>query len=450
MLQAAYGLGDVAAAGLHGGDELADGGVVVGLRGLEPCDVEVGLVARQEVGHGEAAEALGLAAGGEVVGIVAADEVVEVMALHRARGEGVLDAGAVVVVPHGVGRASALEEEHIGLDALGVEDARGEAQDGVQIVVRKQFLANRFARTGFEQHVVGQHHGGTASVVEHHHDVLQEVELVVLGLDEEVLAVDIDAARGARAEGGIGEDDIDELLGHPLERVFAEDGRARGADAVQIEVHRGEGDDEGGVVVAEEGLVAQEVELLATGRLEAHVVVGRQQEAARAAGGVAHCLAYLRARHIDHGLDERAGREVLACARLLVLAILFEDALVDGALDVAVEVEPVLLVDHGDDFAEIDGLVDLVLRLDEDGADQAFGLREVGQRLLVLLDEVHAVERQQVLPSVALGDGGVFAEEADVLVVHLEEEQVGELGDIVGEADALAGEGGGQGPDFLG
>ena len=198
---------------------------------------------------------------------------------------------------------------------------------------------------------------------------------------------------------------LDQLLGHLLERILAKNGAALRADAVQIEVHRGKGDDEGCVVVTEERLVAQEVELLAVVRLPFHIVVGSQKEATRAASGIAHGFADSRTRHIDHRLDERTGREVLACARLLVLAVLFEDAFVDGTLHVAIEVEPVLLVDHRDDLLQIDGLVDLVLRLDEDGADEAVLLREVLQGLLVLLDEVHAVERQEFLPPIAFGDG---------------------------------------------
>ena len=52
------------------------------------------------------------------------------------------------------------------------------------------------------------------------------------------------------------------------------------------------------------------VELVVVG----HVVVGGQQEAAGAAGGVANGVAGPGTDHVHHGLDEGTGREILARA----------------------------------------------------------------------------------------------------------------------------------------
>jgi hypothetical protein len=79
----------------------------------------------------------------------------------------------------------------------------------------------------------------------------------------------------------------------------------------------------------------------ATGRgrggVLADVVVGRQQEAAGAAGRVADGLARPGLHHVDHGLDERPRGEVLARARLDVLGVLLQQPFVDVGLDVDVE-----------------------------------------------------------------------------------------------------------------
>jgi hypothetical protein len=73
------------------------------------------------------------------------------------------------------------EEQHVGLDALGVKDAGGQAQDGVQVALVHQVAADVGAHIAFKQHVVGQHHGGAAAGLEAAVDVLQKGELLVAG-----------------------------------------------------------------------------------------------------------------------------------------------------------------------------------------------------------------------------------------------------------------------------
>ena len=351
--------------------------------------------------------------------------------------ERVLDAGAVVVEPGLPRGAAAREEEDVRADALGVEDARREPQDRVQVVVREQPAADRLAGPALEEDVVRQDDGGASADLQEQHDVLEEVQLVVRGRREEVLAHlgDRAEARRADAERGIGEDDVVERLRRLLERVLALDGAGLHAGAVEVEVHRGERDDERRDVVAAEGLVLQELLLPAVGGLSLHVVEGGEEEAARAAGGVADGLGDLRVDDVHHRLDERARREILAGAGLLVLSVLLEDALVDGALGVDLEGEPVLGVDEGDDLGEVGGLGDRVLGLGEDGADEAVLARELLERLLVAGEEVEAGEVDEAGPAAVLRD---LARDAQGLGlrVHLEEEDVGELDDVVGEADA--------------
>ena len=81
------------------------------------------------------------------------------------------------------------EEQHIGLHTLGVEQAGGQAQQGVHIALVQQLLANGFARAAFKQHVVGQDHRRAAVGGEQRLDVLHKVELLVAGGGPEVVAL---------------------------------------------------------------------------------------------------------------------------------------------------------------------------------------------------------------------------------------------------------------------
>ena len=49
----------------------------------------------------------------------------------------------------------ALEENHIGLDSLRIEQAGGQPQQRVHIARMQELLANRLTRAAFKQHVVG-------------------------------------------------------------------------------------------------------------------------------------------------------------------------------------------------------------------------------------------------------------------------------------------------------
>ena len=84
----------------------------------------------------------------------------------------------------------AVEEEDVGFDALGVEDAGGQAQEGVDVAFLEEFAADGFARAAFEEDVVGDDDGGAPVDFEQGADVLDEVELFVAGGGPEVVADD--------------------------------------------------------------------------------------------------------------------------------------------------------------------------------------------------------------------------------------------------------------------
>ncbi|GFI57495.1 hypothetical protein IMSAG025_00935 [Muribaculaceae bacterium] len=67
--------------------------------------------------------------------------------------------------------------------------------------------------------------------------MLQKVELIVLCLSDEVIALNIDRTGRACAERWICEYDIKKFLGLLFERVCTNDRTAVSADTMQIEVH---------------------------------------------------------------------------------------------------------------------------------------------------------------------------------------------------------------------
>src|SRR4051812_6119922 len=76
-----------------------------------------------------------------------------------------------------------IKEEHVSFDAARVEDAGRQPQQRVYIALLEQPPPNCLPCTALKQHVVGQDDGGTARTTQYGRDVLQEVELLVLGAD---------------------------------------------------------------------------------------------------------------------------------------------------------------------------------------------------------------------------------------------------------------------------
>ena len=181
-----------------------------------------------------------------------------------------------------------------------------------------------------------------------------------------------------------------------------------------------------------------------------HIIVGRKEEATRTTSRVAYGLANLRIDTVDHSRDERTRREVLSSAALLVLAVALQYALIDGTLHVAIHNEPLLLIYHRYDFLQIHGLVYLVLRLGVDGTDKiALGAKNL-QRFLVLRDKVQTIQTGKVVPLVAVRNSRVLTKHFHILCIHLQEKQIGKLGDIVSKANSYSGKSSGKSPYFLG
>ena len=217
---------------------------------------------------------------------------------------------------------------------------------------------------------------------------------------------------------------------------------------MEVEVHGAEADHAGDDVGAAQGLGAEVLHLrLAELVVLGNVVVGGEEEAAGAAGGVANHLHRLGCHDIDDGADERAGCEVLPGSLVRGPGGLFEQAFVDGTLDVHVHAGPILVADHLDHALEVGGVGDLVLGLAEDDADEAGHFAEVLEGVAVVDFEIVAALAAQLGPGKLFRDRIVEAQLGH-LVGELEEEQVGDLLDVVAVTDPRVLEDVGVVPDF--
>jgi len=233
--------------------------------------------------------------GGAVRGSIGAHEPVKVSPRERMGLAKAGHVGAQVVEPDllraALVTAAAREEEHVRLDALRVENARGQAQDGVQAAFVHEVAADGGAVALGKEHVIREHDGGAGVAVRAQAavDVLEEVELFVAGLVGEVVAGGALAAL-FRAKGRVREHDVvaRELFAKVREGVAEVD---RPLDAVQHGVHEGEAVRVVYELTAGEGLLRLEPRLLhaevaVVVSLTAHVLVRRNHKAEGAAGWV--------------------------------------------------------------------------------------------------------------------------------------------------------------------
>ena len=130
---------------------------------LEPEEIETGFVAGNELFVGKFAPTafrilLGVPRFLALVTIdrvVAIDEIAQIFQTQRLALERVVDIRPVVVIPNFLGRrflasGTVVEEEHICLHPLGIEDARGQAKDGVQLGGFEELLSNNFPCPAFK------------------------------------------------------------------------------------------------------------------------------------------------------------------------------------------------------------------------------------------------------------------------------------------------------------
>ena len=119
-------------------------------------------------------------------------ELIQVVAFQRVGFLREMLVGSEVVDPERFGPGVFLggfrvQEQDVGFDASRVEDAGGESQQGVDVAGFQQVATDGFSGTSFEQDVVRDHDGTATVHFKQRFDVLDKVELLVLGGRPEVL-----------------------------------------------------------------------------------------------------------------------------------------------------------------------------------------------------------------------------------------------------------------------
>ena len=157
-----------------------------------------------------------------------------------------------------------------------------------------------------------------------------------------------------------------------------------------------------------------------------------QEESAGAARGVADAVVRLGPHHLDDGVDERTGREVLARSPGALLGGLLDQALIRIAREICVIAHPLVLVDEFlDELFQLGGRLDAVASLVEHHAEHVLAGAQRRQALAVVIFEVGTRAAQQRLPVVLDRNDAVASEHHVLLIGHLQEQQIRELLQVV-------------------
>jgi len=107
------------------------------------------------------------------------------------------------------------------------------------------------------------------------------------------------------------------------------------------------------------------------------------------------------------------------------------------------------LVDHIDQLEELGRILDLVLALGKDLAEDALGAGELEQQFGVMRFQISATFGFQALPVVRHRDGqfAAIGRPAE-LVGHFQEQEVGELFEVVAVADTIIAQSVAEGPNL--
>src|SRR5665213_3288756 len=314
----------------------------------------------------------------------------------------------------------------------------------------EQPSTNSFAGTGLKQHVIRHDDRGRAVLFEDRHDVLNEIELLVRGRDLEIwplviLALGLDVAVVGEnfeallaAEGRIGQDVCPLFTWIGQQRIGARNRTFAVADTVKIEIHRRETDDAGYDIEPGESPSPQLCRdaFVLGARMPLHVLVGLQQEPARAAGWITDLSTRLRIDDFDDGVDERTWREVLAGAGFDLGGVAFEQSFIDCSFHVDFEAKPCLPVDELHEALQPRRILDGVLCLEVNRTQQAVRPTQCRERPVVRSAQLFTRKTPQTLPPQLFRNDRGFAQEFRPFLVHLEEQKARDLLDVVAIRDA--------------
>lgn len=100
------------------------------------------------------------------------------------------DPRAVVINPKLFCFSLFLEKQDIRLNTICIKDTGWEAKDRMEVEVREKFFSYLFSAR-FKQHIIRKNNTGSTSGFEQRHDVLQEVDLIILRLFDKVAAMNL-------------------------------------------------------------------------------------------------------------------------------------------------------------------------------------------------------------------------------------------------------------------
>ncbi len=177
-------------------------------------------------------------------------------------------------------------------------------------------------------------------------------------------------------------------------------------------------------------------------------IVGGEEKTAGAAGWIGDGLARQRPHALHHCPDQRARREILPRPRLGILGIAFQQALVNVALHIGTQRHPLGFVHHVDQPRQLGRVLDLVLCLCENLPEQPRLDPQLAQRRHVMHLQLRPALHLQAWPGVIGGNADLAAvRRPAVLVGHLQEDQVGQLFEIVAIADPIVAQRSTEAPD---
>ena len=208
------------------------------------------------------------------------------------------------------------------------------------------------------------------------------------------------------------------------------------SNAVEMGVHRTHAPDLGGQLHALDQIGLQRSQLIPIKIPSVpveHVLVGVAEEAAGPCGRIADSIRRRRLHHFAHGPDDRAWGEVLAGAAGGLLSRAGEELLVDRPFHVDRQGQPIHVIEQVDDnLPQERRVVYLAARPLEDDAEHPPLRAQLLETGAVLLFERGAVEVQQSLPTeLRWHDWLVLVGRLGELIRHFEEEQKGQLLDVL-------------------
>ena len=200
------------------------------------------------------------------------------------------------------------------------------------------------------------------------------------------------------------------------------------------------------LVLQERLLVPVQVEVVRVG----NEVVGGEKETACTAGRVGDERARFGADAFDHSADEGTRREILACAGLGIFGVLLKKSFVNISFYVGTHGDPFGVVHHVDEAEQLCRVLDLVQGLGEDLAQHTSRLGpKLAKQGDVVGFELRTSPRLQALPVEFGWDTNIAVVwRFGILVGHLEEDQIGELFQVVAIAHPVIAQGSAEAPDF--